>query len=978
MEIMLRNMTKLKIQSTRKNEKGIALVFTLVMLSLLMILAMSFALDSMFSQKAAYNSASSSSSGFMGQAQLNQVLLLMKNDQANFDVNRLYSKDISYGTGSPVEDTDMLVDRLPVAGVLKGDPDNPTDSDKNDKVFDADANGTYDDPKVNWNYVKNADGKIIGRTAFVVIPKEKIPLNSLISKTVDESGGGATGPEVYDEKRIGKNVSEINIRKVMYEMNAGDSAATYTITPAMANKFNWDTFSGGLFTGTWASYSKIFGSSVLNLGDSDDEEKFKQNFINSFELDSTNDKEAFWADLNNDATADDNELYKRFNLLRDDWDMSEAMSSGYVRRILLLTSTGTEPNNEMESWKDEDSLSYNDDTLKYSKGLPWLACFGYKDDGTFYTSDDLVKIKGTFTDAATDAENIFNRRCQIAANLKDYCDSDDIPTSNVLPSTWVSTADDVWYTGNEKTPYINKVGVKVESTLSSVVDGWGDTVATVRVSVKPYVGLIDIYRNKYPDDVYVTVKGKVSIQVSFNGGAYSDYPDFDIKSDPITISSTTNWAVVNGGHSSFVGGTISDYADKSSAPSATAPTAKVRVTNVTITKVVLHDSSNAGYDYVRTLNLSPSGSDFVAFSTSDTPGTKYCWLGFEVNDPRQNLNAGDWIKLTPQEALLASSTFAVTDADECKPNSSNTNTFIGTEPGRIAPDTVNADLYDLETSDDPANRSLSTSYIRNAPMESPWELGFIHRGKMWQTLNLKKYDASKAIKTFTLGSAPVRHYIPGGGLYSAGDANILDQIKMTKSAKSPEKINIAAQKEEIHKALFANIMKGSTINGTMTVASMADTGTALTLTDANIATIMSLFTSASSSNRTRACVADTLAGFTGGTKDAEQEELIGKMINLTKISGQKGSGSYTVIVLAQAINDIGGVGAPDIKVYRVPADGGTAIEVPCQIGTFDTAGGNTDWKKNAYGDEVAGEQKIIAEVNCSPGEAVVKSIKYID
>jgi hypothetical protein len=1005
-------MTMLKIQSTKKNEKGIALIFSLIMLSLLLILALSFTMDSMFEQKAAYNSASSSSSGFMGQTQLKQVLLLMENDQANFDSSRLYSHDLN-----DFVSFDMLLERLPVSGVLEYDPDNPTDPDKNDKVFDSDANGTYNDPKVNWNYIRsgpNATDPIIGRTAFVVVPKEKIPFNSLISKTVDESGNATSG--VYDEKRIGKDVSEINIRNAMYIMTAGDNAATYTITPAMADILNWlktetDVTSNrdaGKFTGTWFSYSSIFGTSVLdldyNISNATDRAKFKQNFINSFELDSEQDQEAFWADIDGDTKRGSSEFFKRFDLTRDDWDIGP-MSPNYVMRVLLLTPSGTVPTTPMEAWKNVDSLSFNDDSTNYSRGLPWLACFGYKADGTAYTTD-LDKIKGTFT--GTDA--VYNRRCQIAANLKDYCDTDDIPNSNEDPSGWLGSTAPM-FTGNERTPYINKIGIRVESTLTNAPpDVWGDIAHTITVNIKPYVGLIDIYRDKYKDDVYAFVDGSVTVEVSFNGGAYVPLSCNIKNSSSITIAGTSNWAVASNGHSIFAGGLAS--LDKSTSKAFTSSvSATVRVKNVTINKVVLYDDSdddptnyNHGYDYVKNLSLiAPSPSDIVAFQNSATvatPTTEHCWLGFEVNDPRQNLNPGDWVSLTPVKASLASSCFAVSAVNYGKANADNINSTYSGSPDRVAPNTVDADLYDLEAGTDPAAGSLSTAFIRNAPMESPWELGFIHRGKMWQTLNLKKYDSSKGIRTFKL-ITPDRYYIAGGGLYKDGDANILDQVKMTKSAKSPEKINITTQKEGILNALFSQIQLGCTIvrDNTptfdpavhMTVDSMAINGTTTPI-DLTASTytatvapkgmrtkIIELFASPDTTtftNLTRASAADELASFTAGTTDAEQEELIGKMINLTKIGGQSGSGSFSIIVLAQSIKDVGT--SSGIKIYKY-SDDGTPGNQLCTLGVFDAYTSPTDSDKHIYYDEITAEQKIITEVNRNSDNSItVKSFQYIE
>ncbi|MDD5599632.1 MAG: hypothetical protein PHV82_16930, partial [Victivallaceae bacterium] len=219
---------------TQRNEKGIALIFSLIMLSLLLIMALSFALDSMYDQKAAYNSANVSSAGLSAKAQLNQIILLLENKEANFttltnshstiSASRLYSVDSST---TQVTHSDMLTDVLPVDGVLEYDASNPDD---NDPVLDA--------IRVNWNYIREStSNRIVGRTAFAVIPKEKVPFNSLISKTVDESGNATVG--VYNELRVGKEVSEINVRNCLYQMETGDSADTYTVTPAMADIMNW-------------------------------------------------------------------------------------------------------------------------------------------------------------------------------------------------------------------------------------------------------------------------------------------------------------------------------------------------------------------------------------------------------------------------------------------------------------------------------------------------------------------------------------------------------------------------------------------------------------------------------------------------------------------------------------------------------------------------------------------------------------------
>ena len=148
------------IKSANNSEKGIALLFSLIMLSLLLVMALSFALDSMFEQKAAYNSASTSSAALIAKAQLNQVISLVQNYEVDFDsTNKPYSHDF-YGS----TDADLLKERF----------ENDVDT----------AASWFSD--VNWNYIKSNDTKqrIIGRTAFIIIPDNKLPLDSLISKLI--------------------------------------------------------------------------------------------------------------------------------------------------------------------------------------------------------------------------------------------------------------------------------------------------------------------------------------------------------------------------------------------------------------------------------------------------------------------------------------------------------------------------------------------------------------------------------------------------------------------------------------------------------------------------------------------------------------------------------------------------------------------------------------------------------------------------
>jgi len=952
-------MTRLKTKLTKKNEKGIALIFTLIMLSLLMILALSFTMDSMFEQKAAYNSASSSSAGFMTQAQLKQVLLLMKEGEANFDNGRLYSVDSTPGpTPAPVYHTDMLLESLPVAGLLKSD----------DKVFDLNNNGTYDDPKVNWNYIRDVNGDIIGRTAFVVVPEDKIPLDSLLDDSVNPN---ITQNEKNNmERRIGKDVSEINVRGAIPAVSDDISTITEALNWAEDKPETDAGFVNGKYTGSWSSFSDLF--STLNTvlsGDLTTAEK--DEFEDKLSLDIFKDKEAFWAEASSgDRLIVDSELYKRFDLTRD-WkdNASNADSLTFIKENILLDSDGDGvPDLDMEAWKDEDS----DDT---SKGLPWLACFGYKDNGSGVGAADETQ-KGTFA-------LVKDRRYQIAANLKDYCDSDSIPTSDVNPvtsdtgTTWLTTSTGPAYTGNELTPYIDKLGVKIDVVQYSREDPGDSTKFAISLAadISIAVGLVNIYGTDWTkENLEMKIEGTIKFDTTIATGTSN--VETTIPFSHTFNYSTFEWA---GNYSRFIISSADSYPTGTEyigeEAGFTSSNKKIDINDVeiTFTKVVLYkDGGNdVGYDYLN--NIKQNNANVIALNSGES--VKEYWYGFAVHDPRQNLNSGDWKALTPASGSSPLLLFYLSGSDPYFGlSNSDTNGNDPTEPPSTGPDTETG----TET-------ELSTAYIRNAPMESPWELGFIHRGAKWETINLKTYDKSKAIQLVDISG---KNYIPGGGAYASGDANILDQIKMTEKAETRQKINLNATDVSVFNALLYNVRCNKGIVGDMSIDSMSMAGNSFDAhslfaataarTTVVTASILDKYTTNPVADEilTRASVVDKLLlpGATGLTadNDAAHEELIGKIVNLTKVVN--GVESFTIIVLAQTIKDIGSGGA---SITKYASDGTTSASKVCTLGTFDMTD-NGSSKTNVYFDEITGEQKVMAKCRVVNGKVKIIKFQYCE
>ena len=644
--------------------------------------------------------------------------------------------------------------------------------------------------------------------------------------------------------------------------------------------------------------------------------------------------------------------------LTRNWDTSDnANDLDFINTKLLLTS-GTVPNLDMETWTDADSDSN-------SKGLPWLACFGYEDDGSG-NGTTVSNAKGTFP-------SVVERRQQIAANLKDYCDTDLRPTSDIDPKNWKTTEPN--FTGNEKTPYINEVGIKVSAVVSITPTTAPKNNVRADVYVMPYVELAYIYQDSWTTNLQVYIEGSVKIKTT--NGSKEETKDYSLNTS-IPINGT-----YNNGYSNFSCPAASSDSKSSSTVERTSTNVSVEVISYQIDKIIIHNNTATTpipplecYDYTKKL----TGSKTINFTVSNVSPLKTAWLGFACHDPRHNLHASEWEELTPDSMVSTTApttVFSITSAYAGQPN-----------PVAV-PNAGGADI-DPETTSDPVK--ISTTFFRNGPMESPWELGFIHRGARWQTINLKKYDSSKAFSPIDIGG---KKYLAGGGLYADGDANILDQIKMTPKAKSPQKIKLLSSRIKNFEALFSKIKLGCTIDNDMTVSSIASGGTPSEFSSTQETyfgnKVITKYSSTVNQNtrRTRSSVVDILTlpdilappapGGITATTDATQEELIGKIVNLTEVSG-KLSG-FTVVILAQTIKDVGGPSGNPINITKYSNDSTSDSDTrPCETGVFNAKINDPDnSNKNIYYDEITAEQKVLARCYRDvDGTIKVTSIKYVE
>ncbi len=354
-------------------------------------------------------------------------------------------------------------------------------------------------------------------------------------------------------------------------------------------------------------------------------------------------------------------------------------------------------------------------------------------------------------------------------------------------------------------------------------------------------------------------------------------------------------------------------------------------------------------------------------------------------DPRQNLNPGDWLiksvvvadESTSDLSLNAVKAYELAGGSVAEANYYGNNSSIyKTKFSPYKSYQANATKVDYEKNvDNPVN--VSTNRIRNAAMQSPWELGFIHRGAAWQTINLKAFDTAHAVG-FKDGTVI--------GEYAKGDANILDQIKMTDGVESPYKVDLKVANSAILAALLDRIKVNtsglSDIAGTNSGDLVAD----LVDVVAAIRADQNLTTRASIVNLT---INDKNA-FSGSVmatqdNDAAQEEVIGKFINLTGTISpitEEGAASpeyFTLIVVAQSIKDVGGVDGNGIKIKKTFSDR-TIAEIDTKLGSFDFATNDVNGgQEYVYADELTAEHKIklLVKRDLATGKLHIVDTKYV-
>ena len=781
-----------------RNQRGVALIFTLGILGLLTVMALGFASTAMLNQKIASNSAGASSARMLAQVGVQRALTavaLYTADAANKAVgfSDIFSREYNDGKEGNKNTCDFIwklttkINDIPLYEL-------PVDYDNKSGV--------------TWQYVTDpsdtTNNTLIGRYAYVVVPYY-----------------GALDPSVNYGQSFGTDANPDNKLFTVYniDMDKGISKGlkdTFGIT-------SLEKTDGAIKT----SLDDVYGKRFYDLSDyvkrilydkSWGEATGFENMLkrmklfyylkNIFAINPYAYPEAYWIDCDKTGSdqkrASDHYLHRlSLDALVTDW---EGVSDGnYASKIDSLTNAD-----------NITSLQYSS-TAPGVSPLPWLAAWQGPE------SSDLESANWT-----ADLQ-----KKQIAANLIQYNLGADKPSvSNVATNAFSDTdvkGPELEYLGIGRHPYINEIGVEARVVATGTFDSTDPTVdRTLSYTLKPSLSFQAELVNMYD-----TVAIDVSKYKLYFYGRFS----FTCKKTPDGTDDTITWSTSGSGTENHVllgsvvpGAFSSGYssmilpADDSilstsvktecSSPSLTGTLTVPANTvdyenkfllitgmNLQITKVVLVADSTLIRDYAM-----PEAAAVTETNVGNIPTLvaepNYYVKSYQTADPRVNHYPSDWKKgekyNTPQNYSAA--VLAKIDADgitAVTPGAKNTELL------EKYTDKFNGTDYDKETVTEiactgAATGRLSSAMIRHGKMRSLAELGLIHRASPFQTLNLKK---ARYIKRDTeLKKA-------GGASYKEGDANILDQLKLRGNdvMKQYGKVNINTASHETLQALFNSV-----------------------------------------------------------------------------------------------------------------------------------------------------------------------------
>lgn len=880
-------MTNRKHQAS---QQGVALMMTLGVLSLVLILAMSFSFTARSSRQLSQNNAEVVRARLLANSGLNRVIaaigFLYDEAQMADDTSvpgdprypRLYPATAPLGSFS---NGNFAVDH-PLYGFRAFWPSTsatPETGQLNSALSTQLGMGTTVIPSgviarhgfipeatagslpanASWHHVLSpnevdgvADDRIIGRLAFLVLDESgKLDPSGIITINTEPVWNRATPDASFYDLNAngtrdhlatagwaaafteGANIPRrgLSPQEIPLPFLALPSAANPL--PSVPERFwtNVPTVGGTSVKSTWFGWRHIATTTAFEAPDWT--APIDRNFLHTL-FPYSYDIEAYRHDPGT-GEAD----YHRFNLWSVDWD-----GTAWDTAALQALYNGT-------------------------PSLFWTAAPGGDINPTASTCAPAL---GGFTDAATTTRTL--------VNLVDFLDSDNAATFLPPGNIWNATV-----VGNEEQPYINEVGFLASYIMDDPdgIPGNADDNGTFTLEV--FLEVANIYATNK------AFTGTVRLNFTLTGSPTTSH-DFAVTG----TANANDYTVVSAQWTQNYAG-------------ATTP-ASVAF-SISDCRVVLLDNwspdNGEVADFAHALD-----SDLSVNLNGTGMGVETRYASVQVEDPRCNTLPTDWTK-QDFDANISNITMSFTFLPGPPPSVTATGELNEVGPGKTPADPSTPPTagsgYDDETVGDPV-LGLSTAYIANRADITFWELGAVHRGHPWQTINLKAYNPSNTARSYT-----------------DGDAILLDQLKLGGFTEVRGRVNANSASRPVWGSVLNQIRLGWDYedihnSGALMSGTAISVASALNIADGVLALTANTAKGAPFGSRAEFVAIPALTDGTGiapalQDTDRIQEEIIGKIANLLTVR----QNLFTVLVTAQTVRDTGtnNPGTPNSGVYKTVA-----------------------------------------------------------
>ena len=783
-----------------KNEDGVALIFALGFLSVLLMVGLAFATSALLERKLAINNRSSLQSKLLVNSATSHVMGSLQSSIMNN-----YNET---GTTNLKEVPQQYI--KPNAGFLIIDKNN--------------SSGAPDDIK-NRPLMISVDLKVDG-TDVKTNPNPTDYEKKELQENLTERINNITILGWTNVTLIEDNLSWVNMRKEPLSKNGSPNSKYNTSQIVGRYAYIIEDITGKLNIND-VSENLEDNQKTTNI----DESKFGIIKYDSI-LDPNNPTESRLGSFGSDK----NKLYTSIEQLLQDSSIT-SWSQDKITFANNLFTTYSNKEDEIylrpgsDPTTDKGEKYHKLSNIKFKKANPGFINYGEKfgENQDYFKNATYAKYDSkseNSNNTATTGIEFFNKYDtsltkeeynQIVANTIDFLDEDLIPTWNGNSKPKIKVESDGTITGkinltqaptffgNEKVPQINEITIGINGSvkLSPGESATDSDDADFSINIYPAIEFTDIYNADLSQTfrLFLNVEIEASKLIDNTPETWTINAKMVSKDFQMDSLLKNKFYILNDNTNVFLQKTFSDFKSQLNINDIA-----INISKITVKSCFLARKDGSEYivvDYANTdkfLNpkFASGTAELAKVVTSGTKNSETYVFPLEVKDPRVNLAGSnwEWDPETPIESSLNGTAFTWTDSEIVAKKTLEVNNFNAKLENKFLNDPAKDYKIEMEKDLETVTSFGELKHYFPNKIETTKDLialGNVSRGKAFQTLNFSRMNP--------------KGYI---GKYLDGDANILQHIKLSELVKSPiSKFNLKGANPEPTIVVLNDILKSN-------------------------------------------------------------------------------------------------------------------------------------------------------------------------